>query len=149
MITHDLSPSSRLEDWKNFRKSLTDDLAEEEILNRLAKYWTTVPVVRFYLDFDNPDTWPTPWELINDGEFCSTGIAYLMFKTLDLAPTEKFKKSEMKLYWIKDLEIEDLCMVLVVNSKYVLNYYYGEVKDWDELQKHCQIICDYLGTNLS
>ena len=149
MIDAIMSPSDRLEDWKTFRKSLTDDLSESEILNRLAEYWTRAPITRFYLDFDHPETWPTPWELIHSGEFCSTGIAYLMFKTLELAPTEKFKKSEMKLYWIKDLEIEDLCMVLVIENRYVLNYYHGEVKDWEDLKTHCQIICEYLGTNLS
>ena len=148
MIDASMSPSGRLEDWKIFRKSLTDELTEDEILNRLAQYWVTVPVVRFYLDFDNPKTWYTPWELIYSGDFCSTGIAYLMFKTLELAPTKKFKKSEMKLLWIKDLQIEDLLMVLVVQSKYVLNYYYNEVKRWEDLQDHCQIICEYQGTTL-
>ena len=149
MIDATMSPSDRLEDWKVFRKSLTDDLSEEEILNRLAQYWTTVPIVKFYLDFDDPKTWPTPWELLHSGEFCSTGIAYLMLKTLEFAPTEKFKNSEIKLLWIKDLQIEDLLMVLVINNTYVLNYYYGKVKNWDDLLSHCQIICEYSSYNLS
>ena len=149
MIDASMSPDARLNDWKNFRKSLTDELSESEILNRVSLYWTSVPVVRYYLDFDHPDTWPTPWELIHAGEFCSTGIAYLMYKTLELAPTEKLKNSEIKLCWIKDLQIEDLLMVLVVDNKHVLNYMYGKVVDWEELQTHCQVICEYTSTNLA
>lgn len=148
MIDSIMSPTERLRDWKEFRDSLTDDLTEEEILNNLAQYWTSVPLVRFYLDFDYPDTWPTPWELIHSGEFCSTGVAYLMYKTIELSPAEKFKNSEIKLLWIKDLEIEDLLMVVVINSKYVLNYYRGKVKDWEEIQPNCQIICEYIASNL-
>jgi hypothetical protein len=149
MIDATMSPAACLKDWREFRKMLTDDLSEKEILDKVAMYWVSVPTVKYYLDFDNPKSWPTPWELINSGEFCSTGIAYLMLKTLELAPTEKFKNSEIKLLWIKDLQIEDLLMVLVINSTYVLNYYHGEVKNWADIQNSCQIICDYLNTNLN
>lgn len=149
MIDATMSPTARLKDWRDFRKTLTDALTDKEILDKIAMYWVSVPIVRYYLDLDNPKNWPTPWEVIHNGNFCSISIAYLMLKTLELAPTEKFKNSEIKLLWIKDLQIEDLLMVLVINSKYVLNYYHGEVKNWKDIQNSCQIICDYLNTNLN
>lgn len=148
MIDASMSPEERLGDWKDFRKSLTDELSKEEILQKVAEYWISVPIVRYYLDFDHPETWPTPWELIYSGEFCSTGIAYLMMKTLELAPADKCRNSEIKLCWIKDLQIEDLVMVLVVDSRHVLNYMHGRISDWQELQNHCQIICEYSGFKL-
>lgn len=143
MITAITSPADRLRDWKLFRESLTDELSDTEILTRLAKYWATVPLVNYYLDIDQIEQWPNPWELIYTGEFCPVGIAYLMYKTIALAPTQKFKNNEIKLLWIKDLEIEDLRMALVIGSTYVLNYYYGEVTGWKNLQSKCQIICEY------
>lgn len=143
MITHSMSPEERLRDWKSFRESLTCSLSDIEILQKVVEYWMTVPYLKFYLDFDKLQTWPNPWELVHSGEFCSTGIAYLMFKTLELCPAKRWQNSEIKIMRIKDLEIEDFFMVVVIKSTYVLNYFYGSVGNISDLQSNCEIICEY------
>ncbi|NJO64684.1 MAG: hypothetical protein HC836_43060 [Richelia sp. RM2_1_2] len=138
-----MSPNERLRDWKIFRESLIASLSDIEILQRVANYWTTVPMVKYYLDFDNPKSWPTPWELIHFGEFCPASVAYLMFKTLELAPAKRWQNNEIKIIRIKDLEMEDFHMLLVVDSQHVLNYFYGQVVELITLHQSYEIICEY------
>lgn len=70
-----------------------------------------------YLHPADMDTWPNPWELISDNDFCLYGRALGMVYTLLLLGVENIDFVEA----IDDNE-EDVVLVLVDNAKYVLNW---------------------------
>ncbi len=145
MITHNTSADDRLKDWRDFRRTLTSDLTKEAQLSKVAHYWTTVPTVRYCLDIDRPESWPSPWEIIHSGEFCPTSIAYLMLKTIGLSSAENLKNSDLKLLHIKDLEIEDYFTVVLVDSTYILNYDHGEVVKWLDIKPNLGFVNELIG----
>jgi hypothetical protein len=137
-----MKPEHRLHDWKIFRESLTT-LAKEEQLIETAEYWSVVPLVKYYLNFDKPDTWPTPWELLNEGQFCRSGVAFMMYKTLELCKGGVWTPEQLKLVLINDLTNEETYLVLVVEDEYVLNYDHARVVRWSNIEKFCEVICEY------
>jgi|ERR1700691_1045997 len=123
-----ITPTQRLISWRNFRKSVFE-LSEYDQLSSVAKYWADVPLVMFSINWDRPNEWPSPWELIHEGNFDNTAIVYLMEQTLLLLG---WGRNRLELKFINDKKNNDQFMILIIDNKYVLNYSINKVI---ELQK--------------
>jgi hypothetical protein len=146
LITAITTPDERVKNWKIFRKSL-ENLNELDALQQLATYWASVPFVDNYLDYECPNTWPTPWEILYNGTFCPTAIAFLMFKTLELS-AKNWQKNQMKICIIKDLAKSEIISALVLNNTYVLNYEYSSIIFYSDINNDSVFICEHLGNTL-
>lgn len=140
MLTIDKSPERRLEDWRQFRKSL-QGLSENDQLIKVAEYWSATPLVTWCINDLDSTEWPTPWELIHDGEFCKSGISYLMYETLLLADPAVWTKNRMQLIVIKDKKNSEMFLILIIDNEFILNYSHGEVMKWATIKDYCDIIC--------
>ena len=65
----------RLNQWRELRYNAT---SEQEVLEAFSQ----VKILPRYLDYWTPKDWPNPFEIIEHGYFCSTGIAILLYQTL-------------------------------------------------------------------
>jgi hypothetical protein len=130
-----LAPNELLLAWREFRQSL-NKLPEAEILPKIAQWFSLAPLGRWGLDPYDTKAWPTPWELIHQGDFCKSSLAYLMEQTLVLSGTIFSDANRLKLILIHDMKPgeEDIYHVLLVDDKYLLNYSYGEVVDFDKVR---------------
>lgn len=134
-----LSPTQRILSWREFRSSIKD-LPENEQLEKIAVFWAKAPLIKYSIDWDKPATWPTAWELIHEGNFDSTAIAYLMEQTLI---TLGWDPDRLLLSYIRLRDNSDQMMVLVVDNLYVLNFSWGEVFDIDKLRPQCVSMVKY------
>ena len=118
-----VSPRERLALWKSLRASLVN-LPEDQQLQTVAKFWAQAPVHKFAYDVERPDTWPTPWEMVSDGDWCVRSVGIGMEFTLRLGgwDTERLR---MKL--IRDYDIPDILFVVEIDQKFYLNYDHGNV----------------------
>jgi hypothetical protein len=82
----------RLDDWFEFRKQLE---FESDPFQKVYEYFKSKPKVKFYTDPYDQDTWPDPWELINENEFCPFNLVLGMCYTLQLV--ESFQDKEFKI----------------------------------------------------
>jgi hypothetical protein len=130
-----LPPRERLADWKALRASLAA-LPEDEQLRKVATYWAQAPVANFAYDPEHPETWPTAWEMIAEGDWCRASVAVGMEFTLRLSgwPAER-----LKLVQIKDYDISDLLFVVEVDGRSYLNYEHGVVSDIPDTRR--EVIC--------
>lgn len=78
----------RLSDWYHFRNSLE---ASKNPFNDVHHYFQRFPKVKVYTDPYDSTTWPTPWELINENEYCQFNTILGICYTLQL--TNRFKNS--------------------------------------------------------
>ena len=70
-----ISSSQRLKDWRDFRKSVFE-LSEQEQLHKVIDWWGKTPfILQPVVDWEDISSWPSPWELINYGEYCRSGIS--------------------------------------------------------------------------
>ncbi len=97
------------------------------MLDEVARYWAKAPTSNFAYDIDDTDSIPSAWEMISTGEWCRNSIAIGMEFTLRLAgwPTD-----QLILALIRDFDISEMNLVLIIDESKLLNYTYGEVSEY-------------------
>jgi hypothetical protein len=121
-----LDPKARLADWKDFRKQLSL-LPEDEQLQRIAAFWAKAPLGKPAFDLDEPADIAGPWEMISAGDWCENSVAIGMEFTLRLAG---MASDRLELVLIRDHDISEMKVILIIDGQKVLNYSYGEVCDY-------------------
>ncbi len=108
---------TRLRSWHDLRNNLKEsDLGY--VCTEVDSFWQWCPLSNHYLHPDDIETWPGPWELINDNEYCYYARALGMIYTLLLLGVNDIDFVEAT-----DYNNNDVVLVLVDNAKYVMNYW--------------------------
>ena len=107
----------RLQTWYKLRQEL-QDLSIHDKCIKIDEWWQRCPLVNHHLHPDDILEWPTPWELLNDNNYCYYGRALGMIYTLLLSGI-----NDIDLVEATDYNNNDVVLVLVDNAKYVLNYW--------------------------
>lgn len=135
----------RLQDWRDFRKSLQGK-DETYIIENILDYWSKKPIVNFVLNYNDYKNWPTPWELISEDYFDSICIAYLMMETfISLG----FNKERFELRYIKPDINSECIMILILDNCKVFNYSYNEIYNIEDISYiNCLVKIKYINDNL-
>ena len=124
-----LSPAERLQDWRRFRETITifDSISPER---KVIDWWSSLPYTLRAIDIYNSKQWPTPWELVYYGDYCKSSISLGIAYTLCLI--EKSWQDRIKLLLIDDNGL-DIFLVVLLDDKYLINYSYKEIIEFDSL----------------
>lgn len=123
-----LKPHEQVSEWKALREEIKN-LSDADALQRVARYWAEAPLCKMAYDPEDHTTWPTPWEMVMESDWCPYSVAIGMEFTLRLAG---WNPNRMKLLLIRDYDISDQRMVLKVDDQVVLNYNVGIVEKYPE-----------------
>lgn len=135
-----LNPNERIKAWRDLRE-LIGTFEFEKQLDVVSKFWWQAPMQTYAIDFDRPETWPTPWEMIYQNGYDTSARALMMAETFILAFDDKgFDKFE--LHYIKDYVVEDMIMILNING-FILNHQFNSVLREEDLEGHYQIYSSY------
>ena len=113
-----------LQKWKSLRATLAENLSDYEHLHSVIKFWSNCPLQKRILDWDRPDLWPDPWQLIHENRFDECAISLGMFYTLLLSADGRWNTERLKLMLLKSVEQQFQGIVLQVDNQYILNYEY-------------------------
>lgn len=75
-------------------------------------------------DPEELNTYPTPWEMMSANDWCRNSIAVGMEFTLRLGG---WAANRLQIQMIRDYDISDQKLVVIVDGKYFLNYEHGSV----------------------
>jgi hypothetical protein len=134
-------PENRMRVWRDFRATLTEDQSDAEQLRAVAAFWSRCPQVTYCVDWDRPETWPGPWEILNDGLVCPTGLAILMAHTLLLVGENRWQ-DRILIRVVRDTAAGYLTVV-VVDGQNVLNFDIGKVAQIQALEQSAATIESY------
>lgn len=134
-----LTPSELLAEWREFRTALAGE-GDMEQLKAVATWVAQAPTSTWVLDFDNPTSWPGPWELLNQGDFDDVAKAYLMEQTLYLLG---WSPERMRLVMVRNQEASFQTMILLIDNKWALNYSHAEVFNFDTERQNCVTLVSY------
>jgi hypothetical protein len=81
--------------------------------------------------------WPTPWEILFHGSFCTSSISLLMFHTLILLNTQ----CTIELYLVEDTE--GIYLLPVIDNQFVLNFELSAVNNYSEIKDKFKILDKY------
>ena len=112
-----LNYDSRLRSWYELRQTLQNADTKTKCLE-IDKWWQSAPTVNHYLHPHEIDTWPGPWELLYDNEYCQIARGLGMIYTLMLTGIK-----DIDFCLGKDDNNEDVALVMVDRAKYILNYW--------------------------
>lgn len=113
--------------WREFRQQANDKTISD-MIDLVNQWWTFTPWVRKTIDPYNPESWPTPWDMISKGEFCRSAIALGQAYTL----WSCFPNADVELWLINNFGEKDVHLVVVIDQKTLLNYTLGHVQTLEE-----------------
>ena len=112
----DLSYEARLQSWSDFRKSLE---SSEDPFQEVVGFYSKTPTVSIHTDPWSKDTWPDPWQLILENQYCAFCIVLGQCYSLQL--TERFSDSVFEIHIAIDRKKSDTYYMLYVDDN-VLGY---------------------------
>lgn len=112
----------RLQDWISLRDE-SKKLASEYSFQLIHDWWQTAPTILHYLHMDDYKTWPGPWELLANNNFCEVAKAAGIMYTIIL--TERPEIYSMSL--LQD-DNYTYVQVLTDGGEYLLNGPPGSIK---------------------
>jgi hypothetical protein len=83
----------RLAIWKKFRDSLEASL---DPLQDVINFYKRTPLISMAADPYTPSSWPDPWELLEENNYCPFVKILAIFYTLQL--TDRFSNSEFVIH---------------------------------------------------
>jgi hypothetical protein len=127
MIWNGVSNDERLRLWKKLRDDVKEDTFEKK-LDSIAKFYASMPFGSRSLDYYSPENWPTPWEILYHGSFCTSSISLLIFYTIILVVPDH----KADLYLVEDES--GMYLLPVVDDHFVLNYQLGVVSNYLDIK---------------
>lgn len=110
----------RLKVWHDFRESLSNS---RDPIQDTINFWNRAPLVSRNIDPYDPETWPDPWEMIEENSYCEYTKILAMAYTLKLSKTFENWQPTFKIGL--DKQKSRLYYMLEVNDK-VLGFYQGK-----------------------
>lgn len=102
---------TRLANWREFRDSLeSSNTPFEDLVNLYNK----APLVSRHTDPWDKKSWPNPWELISENEYCDFSCVLGMCYSLQL--TERFKDANFEIHISIDRTKSSTYYLLYVND---------------------------------
>jgi len=112
-----LNYEPRLKGWYDLRSELSDKDTQTKCVE-VDKWWQQAPMVNHYLHPLDTKSWPGPWELLVENNYCNLARGLGMCYTLALLGIES-----IDFLLGKDDNDEEVALVVVDRAKYVLNYW--------------------------
>ena len=98
--------------WYQLRQTLE---TSEDPFSDVAKFFLRLPRVKFYTDPYDSSTWPTPWELIDENEYCEFNLILGMCYTMQL--TERFKNTRPTINLAIDIVNKTVYYLLCIDDR--------------------------------
>ena len=115
MIWNTIPNDERLHLWKKLREDIKQ-LSVDEQLKEVAKFCSEMPFGCRTLDYYSTEFWPTPWEILFHGSFCTSSISLLMYYTLTLLDTPP----SVELHLVEDTD--GIYLLPIIDNRFVLKY---------------------------
>ena len=104
----------RLTAWADLRAQ-SASLPLETALEAINTWWFQTPWRPYHLHWDDQDTWPDPWQLLDDNIYCGLARGLGIMYTIAMIDREDIQHAEL-------VEADGDNLVLINQSKYILNW---------------------------
>jgi hypothetical protein len=139
------STAERMERWKILRRDI-GTIEFEQALIQTIDAWSQAPFQPYYLEWDQPDTWPDPWTLIAENYYCDLAKALGLLYTIYLSPHGESHQFELRIFQGRNNEFFNL--VFIDGGKYVLNLEPGSVVNKKSVPNELQQVAEYSSEHL-
>lgn len=125
----------RLRLWKKLRSDINGQQLDQQ-LTLVSAFFANMPFGARSIDYYTPADWPTPWEILYRGTFCTSSISLMMFHTFELL----HENHVIELYLVED---ESIYLLPVIDNNFVLNYELGSVNNYSDVNNNFKVLQVY------
>tara|TARA_B100001057_G_scaffold197486_1_gene198167 strand:+ start:2481 stop:2903 length:423 start_codon:yes stop_codon:yes gene_type:complete len=109
-----LNYEGRLSRWREFREGLENS---PNAVDDVVRFYRLAPTVSIHTDPYNNKTWPGPWELLHENQYCSFCKILGMCYTLQL--TESFKEKTFEIIIGRDIDCNKRMYLLSIDNNII------------------------------
>jgi hypothetical protein len=128
---------NRLKSWVDFRSTLE---TEKDPLQKVINFWNRAPIGSRTCDPFDQSTWPDPWEIIADNNYCEFTKILAMYYTLAL--TDTYKECYYEIQIAKNSDAHEILYLLIIDDQ-VLGYHYDRPIFQEDLPTNLNIQASY------
>jgi hypothetical protein len=114
------TPELRLLAWLDLRQAAKEQADLESALLSINDWWYQTPWRPYYLHWDDRVSWPGPWDLLADNQWCDLARALGIVYTIMI-----LQRPDVTEVSIAQTDSDNL--VLVNKGKYILNWNPGQL----------------------
>jgi hypothetical protein len=134
------SAEARLRVWREFRNQL-NQLPLSNALEQVVQFWSRAPFTPYYLELNQPDTWPDPWTLIEENYYCDIAKCLGIMYTVSLTQHKTYLELEFRSY--QDELGHEFNLAWINDGKYILNLIDNKVVNIEQFDKTLNLKCRY------
>ena len=128
----------RLETWTECRRELE---THPTPLDKVVEVWNQAPISFRSCDPYDRSSWPDPWELVAENNYCDFTKILAIYYTLSL--TDRFQDKYFEIAVCMDRKQQQLSYLLFVEDA-VIGYYYDKVIDKKNLPTTLNFLANYI-----
>lgn len=104
----------RLQAWNTLREQC-ESVDLETCIKQLDTWWQQTPWCPYHLHWDDRETWPDPWQLLDDNIYCGLARGLGILYTITLIDRSDLQDAVL-------IEVDGDNLVLANRGKYILNW---------------------------
>ncbi len=141
-----LNTRERLSLWKSFRRDISL-VNLDDAISQVVIFWQRCPFAPFYLDYEDHNRWPDPWQLIEENCYCDLAKCLGIVYTLYLSSHGVNLDPEIHVYQHKKTR-QLYNLVWLQQGKYVLNLIEGEIVNKQRIDNELTLKYRYLASDI-
>jgi hypothetical protein len=119
----------RLVNWSDLRQRLETSVNPYQEVN---DFYNNAPYVSIHVDPWNQASWPTPWELLFENQYCE--FSCVLGQCYSLQLTDRFKDDDFEIHIGIDNTKSETYYLLIINKTTIIGWSDPSV-DYDALPK--------------
>ena len=130
MFHKNLSGSERLNIWRNVRQKSHKNIIE------VLEDFASIETLPRYLDYYTPNSWPNPFEIVNEGYLCQSGVTLVLLSTLI---NKGFISEDTIQLPVISNNITGTSGLVIYDRDLVYNFTPGEIVSWEYVQENATV----------
>jgi len=133
------SGEARINAWKNLRSQLTEELVSMDYFKIVTDFWSVAPLCNVKLDYDHPESWPDPWELMYKGDYSQDSVSLGILYTMVLGNDQRWEPEKLELVQLMDIMSNKTRIAVRVNYTWLINWEYRKTLYWPTIKDRVQV----------
>ena len=130
MFHKNLSGSERLNIWRNVRQKSHNNIIE------VLEDFASIEMLPRYLDYYTPSSWPNPFEIVNEGYLCQSGVTLVLLSTLI---NKGFISEDTIQLPVISNNITGTSGLVIYDRDLVYNFTPGEIVSWEYVKENATV----------
>jgi len=124
------TPEQRLSTWRDIRNKNHSNIQE------VLEDFSSIKLVSRYLDYYTPKSWPNPFEIINEGYLCQSGVSLVLASTLVY---KNFLFEDRILYPVISNNITGTSGLVILHDNLVYNFTPNKAETWEYVKENSTV----------